>query len=483
VDTVFSDTRIGQDPDRPSRNGRASDFAPQFDAELIRRYDVTGPRYTSYPTAPHFHEGFDEAAYRLHVKDSNGDPIPAPLSLYVHIPFCATVCFYCACTKVVTANRQHASDYLKDLFREIEMQAQIFDPDRDVEQLHLGGGTPTFLDDEQLLQLMTGIRRRFHLVPDEEGEFGIEIDPRALRDGTMGLLHELGFNRVSLGVQDLDEDVQRAVNRIQPEEVTRAAVDAARREGFQSIAMDLIYGLPRQTPERFAATLDRVVAMRPDRLSVFNYAHLPGRFKSQRRIVESELPDVESRLRMLEQTISRLIVSGYEHIGMDHFALPGDPLCSARRNGTLQRNFQGYSTHDECDIVGLGMSSIGRVGNCYAQNARALSKYNALVSAGHLPVERGITLSEDDRLRRRVIMTLMCGYVVRPPDIEREWDVEFWDYFAPERRRLKAFEEDGLVCVDDDGIRVLPRGRLLIRNICMVFDSRIPEAGGFSRVL
>ncbi|MBI1731996.1 MAG: oxygen-independent coproporphyrinogen III oxidase, partial [Gammaproteobacteria bacterium] len=459
----------------------------QFDGDLLRRYDVTGPRYTSYPTAPHFNAEFDADAYRLHVWESNGDPIPAPLSIYVHIPFCATVCFYCACTKVVTANRRRATPYLRDLFLEIEMQAGLFDTDRVVEQLHLGGGTPTFFDDDQLRRLMERIRGHFRLVPDAEGEFGIELDPRTLGSDTMRVLRQLGFNRVSLGVQDLDEDVQRAVNRIQPEEMTLAAVEASREEGFHSISMDLIYGLPRQTPESFGRSLESVIAMGPDRLSVFNYAHLPGRFKSQRQIAESELPDAGAKLRMLEETIARLIAAGYEYIGMDHFALPEDPLCVARRNGTLQRNFQGYSTRDHCDLIGIGMSSIGRVGDCYAQNARTLTRYAELLEHGQLPVERGIALSADDRLRRRVIMTLMCYFSLRPSEIEREWDVTFWEYFAPERRRLETFAADGLVRVEDDLIEVLPRGRLLIRNICMAFDRRLAESAGgeagFSRVV
>ena len=459
---------------------------PLFDADLIRRYDVNGPRYTSYPTALQFRADFDAEAYRGCALDSNGDPIPTPLSLYVHIPFCATVCFYCACNKVVTHNRSHAADYLRHLFLEMEMQARLFDADRTVEQLHLGGGTPTFLDADQLAQLLAQTRRLFRLAPDTEGEYAIEIDPRTLRPDSVAQLRQLGFNRVSLGVQDLDADVQRAVNRIQPEEVTLAAVAAIRKERFHSLGMDLIYGLPRQTPDRFARTLERIIAMRPDRLSVFNYAHLPHRFKTQQQIDKSELPGAEDKLRILQLAIAQLTAAGYEYIGMDHFALPEDSLCQARRTGTLQRNFQGYSTRGNCDLIGLGMSGIGQIGNCYAQNARTLETWRALVSAGRLPVERGIVFSADDRLRRQVIMTLLCYFSLRPTAIEQEWDVVFWDYFARERQRLGVFVADGLLRVEDDLIEVLPRGRLLIRNICMAFDQYLRDSDqqqGYSKAV
>jgi len=457
-----------------------------FDADLVRRYDVHGPRYTSYPTALQFREDFDAETYRTCAQESNGDPIPSPLSLYMHIPFCSTVCFYCACTKVVTRNRRHGAEYLHHLFLEMEMQARLFDSDRTVEQLHLGGGTPTFLDAYELEQLLAHARRLFRLAPDHEGEYAIEIDPRTLRTDSVAQLRQLGFNRVSLGVQDLDENVQRAVNRIQPEEMTQAAVAAIRREKFQSLGMDLIYGLPRQTPDSFARTLERIISMRPDRLSVFNYAHLPQRFKSQQQIEEAELPGAEDKLRILQLAIAQLTDAGYEYIGMDHFALPGDSLCQARRNGTLHRNFQGYSTGGNRDLVGLGMSSIGQVGNCYSQNARTLANYYGLVAAGRLPVERGIVFSADDRLRRQVIMTLICYFALRPSDIEREWDVEFWNYFARERQRLRGFVADGLLRVEDDLIEVLPRGRLLIRNICMAFDQYLragDQQQGFSKAV
>ncbi len=459
---------------------------PLFDAELIRRYDVHGPRYTSYPTALQFRGDFDVDAYLVCSQDSNGDPMPVPLSLYVHIPFCNTVCFYCACNKVVTRNRGHAADYLQLLFREMEMQARLFDADRTVEQLHLGGGTPTFLGADELEQLMAQARRLFPMAQASAGEYAIEIDPRTLRPDSMTQLRQIGFNRVSLGVQDLDEDVQRAVNRIQSEGLTMDAVNAARKEGFHSISMDLIYGLPRQTPDSFARTLERIIAMRPDRLSVFNYAHLPHRFKTQQQIDQSQLPGAEDKLRILKLAIAQLTAAGYEYIGIDHFALPGDSLCKARRAGSLHRNFQGYSTRGNCDLIGLGMSGIGQIGNCYAQNARTLEAYRALVSAGRLPIERGIVFSADDRLRRQVIMTLLCYFSLRPADVEREWGVVFWDYFARERQRLRSFVADGLLQVDDELIEVLPRGRLLIRNICMAFDQYLRDGDqqqGFSRAV
>lgn len=456
----------------PARHGDA----PVFDVDLIRRYDVNGPRYTSYPTALQFRENFDADAYRGCARETNGDPIPQALSLYVHVPFCAAVCFYCACTKIVTRNRSHAVKYLELLYREMDLQAPLFDRDRVVEQLHWGGGSPTFLDHDQMRRLMEETRRRFRLAPD--GEFSIEIDPRTLQSDTVRLLRDLGFNRVSLGVQDFDMAVQQAVNRIQPVELVQSAVDDLRAAGFRSINMDLIYGLPRQSPESFARTLDSVIAIRPDRLSVFNYAHLPQRFKTQRQINEADLPAADEKLHILQLTIARLTRAGYEYIGMDHFALPEDELCLARREGTLHRNFQGYSTRDNCDLIGLGMSSIGRVGDCYAQNARTLAGYRSLVEQGRLPLERGITLSGDDRLRRQVIMTLICYFRLRVADIEREWDVVFWDYFASERLQLQAFVADGLLRVADDLVEVLPRGRLLIRNICMVFDNHLPRGGG-----
>ncbi|MDX1607572.1 MAG: oxygen-independent coproporphyrinogen III oxidase, partial [Candidatus Competibacterales bacterium] len=329
-----------------------------FDIDLIRRYDTSGPRYTSYPTAVQFHEGFDEPAYRAWAERSNRSGLP--LSLYLHIPFCDTVCFYCACNKVVTRNRARAEPFLQRLHRELELQGQLFDRERVVEQLHWGGGTPTFINPQQMRELMAATRRHFTLHDDDRGEYSIEVDPRAVGDGTVALLRELGFNRMSLGVQDFDPRVQRAVNRLQSREQTLAVLDAARHEGFRSLSMDLIYGLPLQTAASFAATLDAVIEAAPDRLSVFNYAHLPELFKTQRQIRAEDLPSPAEKLDILALTIDKLTAAGYVFIGMDHFARPDDELARAQREGTLYRNFQGYATHADCDLIGFGPSAIGR---------------------------------------------------------------------------------------------------------------------------
>jgi len=442
----------------------------EFDSELIRRYDTSGPRYTSYPTAVQFTEAFGEAEYRERARRSNETDTPAPLSLYFHIPFCNTVCFYCACNKVITANRKRAQPYLDHLFREIRMQGELFDRDRPVEQLHWGGGTPTFISDEQMRALMDETRRHFSLRDDDSGEYSIEIDPREADAGTMALLRELGFNRISLGVQDFDPRVQQAVNRIQSEEETSAVLEAARAEGFKSTSVDLIYGLPHQSVDSFAVTLDKVIAMGPDRLSVFNYAHLPQMFKTQRQIRAEELPSADEKLAILDYTIGRLTEAGYVYIGMDHFARPDDELAVAQREGTLYRNFQGYSTHADCDLVAMGATSISKVGDSYSQNLKGLEDYYAALEAGRLPVFRGIALSADDRLRREVITRLICNFELDFADIEAGYGIDFADYFAEALERLQPMQADGLLVVNADGIQVQPRGRLLIRNICMVFD-------------
>lgn len=460
-----------------------SQRAPRFDAGLIRRYDRAGPRYTSYPTAVDFHDGFGEAAYRDRCERSNRRG--GPLSLYFHIPFCNTVCYYCACNKVVTKDRSRAGPYLARLHREIALQGALFAPERPVEQLHWGGGTPTFISHAEMRELMAVTRRHFRLRDDDAGEYSIEIDPREADPATVAVLRELGFNRMSLGVQDFEPKVQKAVNRIQSEAETLGVMDAARREGFRSISVDLIYGLPFQSTVSFARTLDRVIAAAPDRLSVFNYAHLPERFKPQRRIDAADLPAPEEKLAILEQTIERLSAAGYVYIGMDHFAKPQDELARAQREGTLYRNFQGYSTHAECDLVGLGVTAIGSVGGSYAQNVRSLDEYYARLDAGRLAVFRGVELSPDDRLRRTVINELICHFQVDMPDIESRFGVRFADYFAPELGALRAMEADGLLRLEPTRIQVLPAGQLLIRNLCMVFDAYlgVPRETRFSRVI
>lgn len=455
-----------------------------YDLDLIRRYDQSGPRYTSYPTAVEFHSGFDEAAYRAACVATNESR--RPLSLYFHIPFCDTVCFYCACSKLATKDRNLAQPYLDRVYRELELQAKLFDRDRIVEQLHWGGGTPTFISRDQMAELMDVTRRHFNLADDTVGEFSIEIDPREADADSVALLRRLGFNRMSLGVQDFEPSVQQAVNRIQSEAQTLAVLEAARAQGFRSVSVDLMYGLPRQTVASFGRTLDRIVEFAPERLSVFNYAHLPERFKPQRRIDEAELPRPDVKLQILQETIDRLTQAGYVYIGMDHFARPDDELALAQRNRTLYRNFQGYSTHADCDLIGIGMTSIGKVGNAYAQNERGIDDYYARIDAGHLAVFRGIALSRDDEIRRDVITRLICHFELSFAEVEQVWGIAFRDYFAADLHKLNAMAADGLLEVDAEAIRVLPRGRLLIRNICMVFDAYLATKTGpvgFSKVI
>lgn len=455
-----------------------------FDLDLIRRYDQSGPRYTSYPTAVEFDESFDEAAYRAACARSNQSA--RPLSIYFHIPFCDTVCFYCACNKIATKDRTLVPPYLERVYRELEMQSALFDASRQVEQLHWGGGTPTFLSHAQMEELMEVTRRHFTLADDEVGEYSIEIDPREADASTIALLRRIGFNRMSLGVQDFDPRVQAAVNRIQTEQQTMAVLDAARAEGFRSISIDLIYGLPFQTVESFMKTLERVIAVNPQRLSIFNYAHLPTRFKAQRRINEADLPSPQVKLDILQSTIARLAEAGYVFIGMDHFARPDDELAVAQRAGTLYRNFQGYSTHADCDLIGIGVTSIGKIDNTYGQNRRELEEYYADIDAGRLPVFRGIELSRDDLIRRDVITQLICHFELDMAAMAAKWGIEFADYFAESLAKLRGMEDDGLVSVDASHIRILARGRLLVRNICMAFDAYLATKTGpvgFSKVI
>lgn len=454
-----------------------------FDLELIKRYDKSGPRYTSYPTAVQFHSGFGEAEYRAWAERSNASG--RPLSLYFHIPFCDTVCYYCGCNKVVTKDRSRAAPYLQRLHRELEMQSALFDRNRTVDQLHWGGGTPTFISHDEMRALMAKTRECFNLRDDDSGEFSIEIDPREVKKDTIALLRELGFNRMSLGVQDFEENVQQAVNRIQSKEETLSALEAARREGFKSISIDLIYGLPFQTVESFGRTLDAILAISPDRLSVFNYAHLPELFKPQRRINAGDLPSPQEKLNILQMTIERLTAAGYVYIGMDHFAKPEDELAVAQRSGTLYRNFQGYSTHADCDLIGLGSTSIGQVGNSYSQNMKELEEYYAAIDANHLPVFRGVELNDDDLLRREVITQLICHFELDTTKIAKRFAIDFDSYFAVELSELKAMETDGLLKLAPGRIEVQPAGKLLIRNICMVFDRYLREKSGqrFSKVI
>ncbi|GAB6043486.1 oxygen-independent coproporphyrinogen III oxidase [Endothiovibrio diazotrophicus] len=457
-----------------------------FDLELIRRYDKSGPRYTSYPTAPQFDEGFGESQYRERAARTNAEQPLRPLSLYFHIPFCDTVCFYCGCNKMATKDRGLAQPYLDRIYKELELQGALFDRSRTVDQLHWGGGTPTFISHDQMRELMTVTGRHFTLRDDDSGEYSIEIDPREATAETVALLREIGFNRMSLGVQDFNPQVQKAVNRIQSEAETLAVLEAARREGFRSTSMDFIYGLPFQSVESFGKTLDRAIEIDPDRLSIFNYAHLPEIFKPQRRINEADLPAPEVKLEILQMTIEKLTAAGYLYIGMDHFAKPDDELAVAQREGTLYRNFQGYSTHAECDLIGIGATSIGMVGASYSQNLRGVGEYQERLDSGRLAVFRGTGLSDDDLLRRDVITRLICHFRLEFAALEARHGIRFADYFATELDELKEMVEDGLITLDGRGIEVQPAGRLLIRNVCMVFDRYLREKQAqqrFSKVI
>jgi oxygen-independent coproporphyrinogen-3 oxidase len=457
--------------------------AIRWDTDLIRRYDLAGPRYTSYPTAVQFDGQVGTFDLFHALRDSR--KALRPLSLYVHVPFCANICYYCACNKVITKDRGRALPYLQRLEQEIQLIACHLDPAQKVEQLHFGGGTPTFLSHDELRQLMAQLRKSFNLLDDDSGDYSIEIDPREADWATMGLLRELGFNRVSIGLQDLDPAVQRAVNRLQSLEETRAVIDAARTLQFRSINIDLIYGLPRQTPENFAHTVDEVINLQPDRLSVFNYAHLPERFMPQRRINSDELPTPEQKLEMLQGTIEQLTKAGYRYIGMDHFALPDDELAIAQEESTLQRNFQGYTTHGHCDLIGLGVSAISQIGDLYCQNSSDLNQYQNTLASAQLATSRGLLCNADDRLRRAVIQQLICTFSLEFAQIEHAFNIDFQGYFGELWPQLQGMADDGLIDLDNERITVLPAGRLLVRSVCMVFDAHLEQQNRqrFSRVI
>lgn len=444
-----------------------------FDEALIRRFDINGPRYTSYPTADRFGPEFEAEAYRRQLEQRRENPESRrPFSLYFHLPFCTTICYYCACNKIITKDHGRSAKYLKYLGRELALQTSFLDPqDNAVEQLHWGGGTPTFLSHDEMRQLMAMTRRHFRLL--DGGEYSIEVDPRKVDRATVDLLAELGFNRMSLGVQDFDERVQQAVNRIQSEEETFAVIDAARANGFKSISIDLIYGLPRQSVAGFDRTLDRVLSVSPDRLSIYNYAHLPTLFKPQRRILDADLPAPEARLEILSLAIDKLTDAGYVFIGMDHFAKPDDELAVAQRAGRLHRNFQGYSTHSDCDMLSFGITSIGKVGASYSQNVKTLDEYYDRLDNGILPVFRGITLTADDELRRAIIQSMMCHFELPFEKFEAACGNAFATYFAAELADLAEMEAAGLLRVEPGRIVVLPPGRMLVRAISMVFDARL----------
>ena len=445
-----------------------------IDPDLLRRYDRPGPRYTSYPTAPQFSSAFGEGELREAAQASNGDPIPRRLSLYVHVPFCQSPCFYCGCNRVITRDHGRSEGYLARLYREIDLASQLFDRDREVIQLHFGGGTPNFLTPAQLREVVECLRSHFHFSDDASRDISIELDPRFVTPADVAELGRIGFNRASLGVQDFDPAVQQAVNRIQSVEETLAIIDACRGNGFKSVNVDLIYGLPKQTAEGFARTLDTVVAARPDRIAVYSYAHLPNLFKAQRQIEAADLPSPDAKLGLLQLAIDKLDAAGYQYIGMDHFALPDDELAQAQARGGLHRNFMGYTTHSDSDLVGLGVSAISHIGDSFSQNPRDLPSWQGAIDEGRLPVFRGMRLSEDDLLRADLIQQLMCQGEVPVAALERRYGIVFGSYFADALEKLRPLEADGLVRIEPDRIRVTSQGRLLLRNIAMCFDRYLP---------
>ena len=454
--------------------------------ELLRKFDVSGPRYTSYPTADRFVEAFtaDDYVRALEQRRDGAAALASPLSLYVHIPFCESLCYYCACNKIITKHHERAAEYLRYLSQEVDLHIAHLGAGQVVSQLHLGGGTPTFLSDAELHELMAMLKRSFTLAPG--GEYSIEVDPRTVDATRLATLKELGFNRLSFGVQDFDPDVQAAVHRIQPAEQVFALVASARALGFESINVDLIYGLPKQTPESFDRTLEQIATLRPDRIALYAYAHLPERFKPQRRIITVELPGAPAKVSMLSQSLNAFEKAGYVYIGMDHFALPDDALAVAKRQGRLHRNFQGYSTQPDCDLIALGVYSIGRVGATYSQNAKTLDDYYDILNHGHFPVVRGLALTRDDLVRRAVIMAIMCQGNLPFEDIELAHLLDFKKYFAAELEALKALQEQGLVQVDDKGLQVTPMGWFFVRAVAMVFDSHLQTdrtRARFSKIL
>jgi oxygen-independent coproporphyrinogen-3 oxidase len=439
-----------------------------WDPELIQRYNRSGPRYTSYPTAVEFKVVENDQIEKDLLSQRNPD---VPLSLYLHIPFCAHVCYYCGCNKIVTKDRSKSEPYLALLKAEIDRKAELLQGHPIVEQMHWGGGTPTFLSDEQMTDLMNHLRKRFTFSTADSADYSIEIDPREVRSGTLKRLREMGFNRTSFGVQDLNEKVQQAVNRIQPESMIRKVMIEARELGFRSINIDLIYGLPHQSQQTFAETLDVIIDMSPDRLSVFNYAHLPERFKPQRRIKEEDLPSPEEKLAILGNCITTLTEVGYHYVGMDHFAKPDDELSRAQGDKVLHRNFQGYTTHGDCDLIGFGVSSISQISDCYLQNSPDINVYEEAINNHRFPVVKLITTNQDDLIRRQVIMELLCHDQMIFAELDIEFDIDSRVYFAEELSKLSPMVEDSLLDINNKGIHITEKGRLLVRNACMVFDT------------
>jgi oxygen-independent coproporphyrinogen-3 oxidase len=452
-----------------------------YDAALLQRYDKPGPRYTSYPTAPAFSADFDVKKLRLHALRTNDEPIPRPLSLYVHVPYCFSPCFYCGCNRVITRDQSRAAPYLLRLAREAGLIAPWFDRDREVIQVHLGGGTPNFLTPAQIHELMESLRGNFRFSARTDRDFSIELDPRFLQTGDIASYAACGFSRASFGVQDFDPVVQRAVNREQSVAQTLDAITACRDSGFRSVNVDLIYGLPKQGQAGFARTLDIVTEARPDRIAVYGYAHMPQLFKAQTQIDETDLPDAASKLSLLQLAIGKLTAAGYRHIGMDHFALPDDDLSLAQEAGSLHRNFMGYTTHADCDLIGLGVSAISHIGDSFSQNPRELPAWETAVDGGKSPVWRGLELGFDDRLRADVIQQLMCLGFVDIAGVEERHDIDFWTYFDDALARLQPLADDGLVEYDAQRVTSTARGRLLLRIIAMCFDGYLKTAAPATR--
>jgi oxygen-independent coproporphyrinogen-3 oxidase len=473
---------IAQPQPRPSANDPGDSIAPR--ADLIERFDVAGPRYTSYPTADRFVEAFDASTLEQWLRQRASLGWHQPLSVYVHVPFCQSVCYYCACNKIVTRDRSRGAVYVEDLLREVELYAERLGRREPVSQMHFGGGTPTFLDGPTLQAAIEGLERAFTFTPNAERS--IEVDPRTVDVARLRELHDQRFNRLSFGVQDFEPEVQQAVHRVQSTEQVFELTRAARDIGFESVNVDLIYGLPRQTEASFRRTLDTLARLRPDRVAVYGYAHLPERFKPQRRIHPAELPSAHDKLEMMRQAIQTLTEHGYVYIGMDHFALPDDALAVAQRRGMLHRNFMGYTTQPDCDMLGLGVSAIGRMGPCYAQNYRTLDEYCDAVRAGRLPIARGYELSRDDMLRRSAIMSIMCSGEISFAALENNYLIDAKLALNDEIHRLREFQDLGLVRVDSEGITVTPPGRYFVRPIAMVFDRYLRSAlqrASYSRVL
>ena len=455
----------------------------ELSEELIRKFDKLGPRYTSYPTADRFSNAFTAQSYETYLEQRAHRTDNPPLSVYVHLPFCESLCYFCACNKIITQDHSRVTEYLRYLDKEMALVASRLGPDRKTVQLHLGGGTPTFFNAGELRQLMDMLRKHFEFTPD--AELGVEIDPRTVREGTLSMLAELGFNRNSFGVQDFDPAVQQSVNRIQPYNMVEKAVTESRKANFQSINADLIYGLPKQTLESFSRTLDSLIQLAPDRIALYNYAHLPSRFKAQRLIVAADLPSAEERLQIFMMSMQRLLDAGYVYIGLDHFSKPDDELNKARLDKSLHRNFQGYTTRAGCDLIGFGVSAIGKVGNSYSQSVRTVNAYYQHLDEGRLPIEKGFDLNEDDLLRRKIIMTLMCSAPLEIDAINREHGIDFHSYFAHEMSILRQYEEAELITIGKDAIRITPKGRMFVRAVGMTFDKYLtqPTTSTYSKLI